>query len=84
MEPFASKQHPGPPPHGVQPQAWSPTSGKTLTPWKILRGGPPTFRKNTDTLEKVQRRVTKLVPALREHLYEERLEVLQVGGSGCP
>lgn len=41
-----------------------------------IQAWSPYLRKDIDTLEKVQRRATKLVPALRDLPYEERLETL--------
>ena len=34
----------------------------------------PYLRKDIDMLEKIQRRATKLIPALRDLIYEERLK----------
>ena len=38
----------------------------------------PLFKKDCNLLENVQRRATKMVPALKDMFYEERLEVLKL------
>lgn len=41
-----------------------------------IQAWSPFLQNDMDTLEKVQRKVNKLAPALRKHSYDERLETL--------
>ena len=43
-----------------------------------IQAGTPTLRRDIETLEKVQRRATKLVPSLRNLPYEDRLRRLNL------
>ena len=44
----------------------------------LFRNGHPYYKKDIDELEKVQRRMTELVPALKNQPYETRCERLNI------